>query len=135
LLAFLSTQDVCHPAGRPSLRAIVNVTGNVTVGRFSDVHQWPVLGVHRGARRTATPPPDSYDNALAETIFGLFKTEVIWPNGPWRSIEEVEFATLEWVDWFNNRRLLEPIGDIPPAEFEAMYYERLEGPTNEVGLN
>jgi len=78
---------------------------------------------------------DSYDNALAETIFGLFKTEVIWPNGPWRSIEEVEFATLEWVDWFNNRRLLEPIGDIPPAEFEAMYYERLEGPTREVGLN
>jgi putative transposase len=56
---------------------------------------------------------DSYDNALAETIFGLFKTEVIWPNGPWKSLEEVEFATLEWVDWFNNQRLLEPIGDIP----------------------
>jgi transposase InsO family protein len=64
---------------------------------------------------------DSYDNALAETIFGLFKTEVIWPKGPWRSLEEVEFATLEWVDWFNNQRLLEPIGDIPPAELEALY--------------
>ena len=78
---------------------------------------------------------DSYDNALAETIFGLFKAEVIWPNGPWRSLEEVEFATLEWVDWFNHRRLLEPIGDIPPAEFEAMYYERQESPAMEVGLN
>ena len=78
---------------------------------------------------------DSYDNALAETIFGLFKAEVIWPNGPWRSLEEVEFATLEWVDWFNNQRLLEPIGDIPPAEFEAMYYERQDSPAREVGLN
>jgi putative transposase len=75
---------------------------------------------------------DSYDNALAETIFGLFKTEVIWPNGPWRSLEEVEFATLEWVDWFNNRRLLEPIGDIPPAEFETMYYESQKGTTTGV---
>jgi transposase InsO family protein len=64
---------------------------------------------------------DSYDNALAETIFGLFKAEVIRRNGPWRNIEEVEFATLEWVDWFNNRRLLEPIGDIPPAELEAQW--------------
>ena len=78
---------------------------------------------------------DSYDNALAETINGLFKTEMIYPNGPWRSIEEVEFATLEWVDWFNNRRLLEPIGYIPPAEFEEMYYEQRENLTREVGLN
>ena len=78
---------------------------------------------------------DSYDNALAETINGLFKAEIIYPNGPWRSLEEVEFATLEWVDWFNNRRLLEPIGNIPPAEFEAMYYERLGGPATGVGLN
>jgi putative transposase len=65
---------------------------------------------------------DSYDNALAETINGLFKTEVIRRRGPWRSMEAVEFATLEWVDWFNNRRLLEPIGNIPPAEAEARYY-------------
>jgi transposase InsO family protein len=64
---------------------------------------------------------DSYDNALAETINGLYKTEVIHPNGPWRNVDEVEFATLEWVDWFNHRRLLEPIGHVPPAEFEAMY--------------
>ena len=64
---------------------------------------------------------DSYDNALAESIIGLFKAEVIHRRGPWRNLEAVEFATLEWVDWFNNRRLLEPIGDIPPVEFEQMY--------------
>ena len=65
---------------------------------------------------------DSYDNALAETVNGLFKAEVIHRRGPWRSFEAVEFATLEWVDWFNNRRLLEPIGNVPPAEAEARYY-------------
>jgi putative transposase len=69
---------------------------------------------------------DSYDNALAETINGLFKTEVIRRRGPWRSMEAVEFATLEWVDWYNNRRLLEPIGNMPPAEAEARYYAQLE---------
>jgi putative transposase len=65
---------------------------------------------------------DSYDNALAESVIGLFKTEVIRRRGPWRSLETVEYATLEWVDWFNNRRLLEPIGNMPPAEAEARYY-------------
>jgi transposase len=61
-------------------------------------------------------------NALAETINGLYKTEVIRRRGPWRNVDAVEYATLEWVDWFNNRRLLEPIGYVPPAEFEAAYY-------------
>ena len=70
---------------------------------------------------------DSYDNALAETINGLFKAEVIHRRGPWRSFEAVEFATLEWVAWFNNHRLLEPIGYIPPAEAEANYYRQLAG--------
>ena len=65
---------------------------------------------------------DSYDNALAESVIGLFKTEVIQRQGPWRSAETVEFATLDWVDWFNTRRLLAPIGYVPPAEFEAQYY-------------
>jgi transposase InsO family protein len=69
---------------------------------------------------------DSYDNALAETINGLYKAEVIHQRGPWRSFEAVEFATLEWVDWFNNRRLLEPIGNIPPAEAEERYYAMLD---------
>jgi transposase InsO family protein len=64
---------------------------------------------------------DSYDNALAETVIGLFKTEVIRRRGPWRDLDSVEIATLEWVDWFNNRRLLGPIGYVPPAEFELRY--------------
>jgi putative transposase len=67
---------------------------------------------------------DSYDNALAESVIGLFKTEVIRRKGPWRHLEAVEFATLEWVDWFNHRRLLEPIGYVPPAEFEAHFYDQ-----------
>jgi transposase InsO family protein len=61
---------------------------------------------------------DSYDNALVETINGLYKAEVVHRRGPWRSFEAVEYATLEWVDWFNNKRLLEPIGNVPPAEAE-----------------
>jgi putative transposase len=65
---------------------------------------------------------DSYDNALAETIIGLYKTEVIHRCGPWRHLDAVEYATLEWVDWFNHRRLLAPIGNIPPAQLEAAYY-------------
>jgi putative transposase len=69
---------------------------------------------------------DSYDNALAESIIGLFKTEVIQRKGPWRHLEAVEFATLTWVDWFNHRRLLEPIGYVPPAEYEAAYYAQLQ---------
>jgi transposase InsO family protein len=72
---------------------------------------------------------DSYDNALAETVIGLHKTEVIRRCGPWKSVDTVEFATLEWVDWFNNRRLLEPIGYIPPAEYESAYYQTKETET------
>jgi putative transposase len=71
---------------------------------------------------------DSYDNALAESIIGLFKTEVIQLKGPWRHLEAVEFATLRWVDFFNNRRLLEPTGYVPPAEYEANYYAQLQRP-------
>ena len=69
---------------------------------------------------------DSYDNAMAESIIGLFKTEVIQRKGPWRHLDAVEFATLVWVDWFNTRRLLEPIGYVPPAEYEAQYYAQLD---------
>lgn len=76
--------------------------------------------------RSPSAVGDSYDNALAETINGLFKAEVIHRRGPWRSLEAVEYATLEWVDWFNNRRLLEPIGNIPPAEAQANFYAALE---------
>jgi putative transposase len=67
---------------------------------------------------------DSFDNALAETIIGLYKTELIRRRSPWKGLDEVEYATLEWVDWFNHRRLLEPIGHVPPAEFEAAHQQR-----------
>jgi putative transposase len=79
---------------------------------------------------------DSYDNALAESVIGLFKAEVIRRQGPWRSVEAVEFATLTWVDWFNTRRLLEPIGYVPPAEYEAAYYEdlRRRAPVDDDGV-
>jgi transposase InsO family protein len=75
-----------------------------------------------GLERSVGSVGDSYDNALAESINGLYKTEVIWRRGPWRTIDAVEYATLVWVDWFNNRRLLEPLGYVPPAEFEEAYY-------------
>jgi putative transposase len=76
---------------------------------------------------------DSYDNALAETIIGLYKTELIRRRGPWKGIDDVEYATLEWVDWFNHRRLLAPIGYVPPAEFEAAF-QREEDPSSPVRL-
>lgn len=77
---------------------------------------------------------DSYDNALAESVIGLYKTEVIRRRGPWRGIEKVEWQTLEWVEWFNNRRILGPLGYVSPAEHEAEYYRRQESSTMVVGL-
>ena len=87
-----------------------------------------------GIEPSAGSVGDSYDNALAESVIGLYKTEVIRRRGPWRHLEAVEFATLEWVDWFNNRRLLEPIGNIPPVELEEAYYRTQEAPAMVVGL-
>ena len=83
-----------------------------------------------GIQASVDTTGDSYDNALAESINGLFKAEVIWRQGPWRSVDAVEFATLAWVDWFNNRRLLGPIGDVPPIEFEQAYYQQRETHTS-----
>jgi transposase InsO family protein len=77
---------------------------------------------------------DSYDNAMAESVIGLFKTEVIRSRGPWRSLEDVEFATLEWVAWFNHRRLLEPIGHVPPAEYEEAYFRHQDAQAELVTL-
>lgn len=79
-----------------------------------------------GIRPSVGSSGDSYDNALAESIIGLFKPEILRRRSPWKSIEAVEFAVLQWVDWFNHRRLLEPIGDVPPAEFEQAYYPQRE---------
>lgn len=78
---------------------------------------------------------DAYDNALAESVIGLFKTEVIRHAGPWRGHEDVEFATLEWVAWFNTCRLLEPLGYLPPAEYEAQYHRLQTAPTAAGALN
>ena len=78
---------------------------------------------------------DSYDNALAESVIGLYKTEVIRRRGPWRHLEAVEFATLDWVDWFNNRWLLEPIGNVPPVEYEQQYYQAQDAPAMRAGVN
>lgn len=77
---------------------------------------------------------DAYDNALAESVIGLYKTEVIRRRGPWRHLADVEFATLEWVAWYNTRRLLEPIGHMPPAEYEAAYYRRQDTPAELMAL-
>ena len=93
-----------------------------------------VLALHRRTSRlhafqsepSVGSRSDSYDNALAETIIGLFKTEAVRRHGPSRSLEDVEFATLKWVWWFNYHRLLEPIGDVPPVEYEGDYYRTLE---------
>jgi len=77
---------------------------------------------------------DSYDNALAESIIGLYKTEEIRRRGPWKEVEEVEFATLEWVAWYNTRRLLQPLGYVPPDEFERAYYRHQTAPADLVTL-
>ncbi len=78
---------------------------------------------------------DSYDNALAESVIGLYKTEVIRREGPWKGLDDVEFATLDWVCWYNDKRLLEPIGDIPPVEFEQLYYQNPPSGLVGAGLN
>jgi putative transposase len=77
-----------------------------------------------GAAPSVGSVGDAYDNALAESTIGLFKTELIKPRGPWRTVEQVEIATLEYVDWFNHRRLHSTCGDIPPAELEAAHYRQ-----------
>lgn len=117
-------------AGRP--RAAVSSTTPSPKGQRSyRGSQYPAIRYTERLTEAGVEPSvgsvgDSYDNALAETINGLYKTEVIRRRGPWRPLEAVEFATLEWVDGFNHRRLLEPIGNIPPAEAEARYYAQTE---------
>ena len=95
-------------------------------GRNTSLSSTPSALPEAGIEPSVGSVGDSFDNALAETVNGLYKAEVIHRRGPWRSFEAVEFATLEWVDWFNQRRLLEPIGNIPPAEAENRYYAVLD---------
>jgi transposase InsO family protein len=102
-----------HPVGRYFDGALEG--GLLCRGRYTERH------AEAGAKPSIGSVGDSYDNAMAESIIGLFKTEVIRCQGPWRNRDAVEMATLEWVDWYNNRRLFEALGDIPPAT-ESAYY-------------
>ncbi|GMV11395.1 MAG: putative transposase for insertion sequence element IS986/IS6110 [Gemmatimonadota bacterium] len=88
-----------------------------------------------GAAPSVGSVGDVYDNALAESVIGWYKTEVIRRRGPWRTFDDVEFATLKWVAWFNTQRLLEPRGHVPPAEFAATYHETQTAHSGAVGLN
>jgi transposase InsO family protein len=106
-------QDVVHHTDRGSRYTSIRFTERLA---------------QAGIRPTVGAVGSSYDNALAETINGLYKTELIKPRKPWRTIEEVELATAEWVNWFNRRRVYEYCGDIPPVELEAAYYAQYRGP-------
>jgi transposase InsO family protein len=116
-LALDALEQALH--ARPRLGELVHHSDRGT--QYLSIRYTERLG-EAGIERSVGSVGDSYDNALAETINGLYKAEVIRRKGPWRNIDEVEYATLCWVDWFNNRRLLEPLGYIPPAEFEMQYY-------------
>lgn len=87
-----------------------------------------------GINPSAGSQGDAYDNSMAGSIIGLFKTKIIRRRGPWKNSDAVEFFVLEWVDWFNNRRLLEPIGNIPPVECEKEHYNAMEGQAASAGL-
>ena len=103
----------------------VAITDNVAGSQYLSMRYTDRL-VDAGIAPSVGSQGDASDNVLAESVIGLYKTEVIRRKGPWRTLEAVEFATVTWVDWFNTRRLLGPLGDIPPAEFEAQYYEQAE---------
>ena len=118
----LSTMSAVAPQKERRRRRSCAASSATSRGRSSPIF------ASRGSRRQKLLYRHRSINALAETINGLYKAEIIHRRGPWRSFEAVEFATLEWVDWFNHRRLLEPIGNIPPAEAEDRYYATLELP-------
>jgi transposase InsO family protein len=118
-LALDALEQALH--ARPNANGVVHHSDRGT--QYTSIRYTERLAA-AGLERSVGSVGDSYDNALAETINGLYKTEVVRRRGPWRNVEDVEYATLVWVDWFNNRRLLEPLGYVPPAEFEAAYYQQ-----------
>ena len=124
LIAPIGESKVPCPGRDLQLKRQVQVRQPPTVISARPPRDWS--GAEAGIEQSVGSVGDSYDNALAESIIGLYKTEVIGTRGPWRGLEPVEFATLDWVDWFNHRRILEPIGNRPPAEAEAAYYHQLE---------
>ncbi|CAG9186998.1 hypothetical protein LMG32289_06730 [Cupriavidus pampae] len=101
--------------------------GGRSTSAFAIASAWP----RRRSNRRLAAGGDSYDNALAETINGLYKAELIHRRTAWKTRESVELATLEWVAWFNHHRLMEPLGYIPPTEAEASYYRQLQMPATE----
>ncbi len=118
-LALDALEQALH--SRPDANGVVHHSDRGT--QYTSIRYTERLAA-AGIERSVGSVGDSYDNALAETINGLYKTEVIRRRGPWPNVDDVEYATLVWVDWFNNRRLLEPLGYVPPAEFEAAYYQQ-----------
>ena len=124
---FEQTSRLTHSRWRsgPARTSTASSTIPTEPGQYLAIRYTERLG-EKGAVSSVGSKGDSYDNALAETIIGLYKTEVIYHRGGWKGIDDVSFSTLEWVDWFNHRRLLEPIGDVPPVEFEATYYAKEE---------
>jgi putative transposase len=118
-LALDALEQALH--ARPDANGVVHHSDRGT--QYTSIRYTERLAA-AGIERSVGSVGDSYDNALAETINGLYKTEVIRRRGPWRNVDAVEYATLVWVDWYNNRRLLEPLGYVPPAEFEAAYYQQ-----------
>ena len=107
---------IVGPAPRRSRSCITVELGHYLSIRYTD--RLTAAGIDASVGSTG----DSYDNALAESVIGLYKTEEIRRRGPWKGLEDVEFATLEWVAWYTGSRLLEPLGYLPPAEFEQAYY-------------
>ena len=109
---------------RPPHRRVGAAGSSQRSGRPVPVDPLHGTSLRSGHRAVGRQRGDSYDNALAESVIGLYKTEVIHRRGPWKGLDAVEFATLEWIAWFNDRRLLGPLGYVPPAEFEEAYYRR-----------
>ncbi|GAB3490602.1 hypothetical protein GCM10027572_13920 [Flexivirga lutea] len=128
IIGFRPVNSFNHPAGRPINTPNVRVLRRpVEFAQYTSIRFGEALA-EAGVAGSFGTTGDSYDNALAETINGLYKTELIKPRKPWKSVDDVEYATAEWVDWFNHRRLYEYCGDIPPAELEAAYYARFTAP-------
>jgi hypothetical protein len=130
LIDALPVNPCIHPAGLPINTSTIKVLQRpVESAQYTSIRYTERLA-EAGAQLSIGSVGDSYDNAMAESIIGLFKTELIRRKGPWRSLDSVELATLEWVDWYNNRRLFEAIGNIPPAEAEANHYRTTTPPEN-----
>ena len=130
-LALDALEQALHERRAPREEPAPVETGDSSTTPTGGVQYLSLRYTERLAQRGIAPSVgsvgDSYDNALAESIIGLYKTELIARRGPWRHCEAVELATLQWVHWYNHRRLFGPLGHVPPAAFEAHYYHQLQG--------